>query len=571
MMVPTPPNLPQPAPGGSRGPRELPEDASELDILLENCRRAVELQARCAEMLTTLLSQASLQVHSRRVLSAPSSESRFEETRRQIEREREALREEVEALRQVREQIFALATTPQGRPPPAAEREPPPHTPAEPPNGRGQTNGHAASTPTPVQATAEPPRAVSPAALEPLPPPPDWSFGNRAAAPRPRPRWEAPYQPIPVNRAPAPPAAPVAAPEPARPVVQAAPVPTIDLPPAAAAATAAPAPAAPAYPGPDAAPAAPRLPAAKEAPAVTAAPAWSTAGLEAYLPAQEAPWHTQTAADEPGRAASVVAPAPATARAAPPGTEQPPAHAPERMVISVQPEAAPADGEPTRPTAAAPDEPLAADAPARRRTTPNRVARVLGTLASVGLGLLLLVLAALLTPLPELAGYQLFAIQGGSMEPTIPLGGVIGVRPTPANQLRPGDVITFMDQNRPNVRVTHRIVDMETRDGRTVAVTKGDANNVTDSWNVPVDQAIGRVEWYLPYLGYVMVWLGTPIARIAALVLAAVLFLAPSLFKRFGGASKKSVASEDTPSFDLLASDIDALLSAPGPAGDKQK
>ena len=49
---------------------------------------------------------------------------------------------------------------------------------------------------------------------------------------------------------------------------------------------------------------------------------------------------------------------------------------------------------------------------------------------------------------------------------------------------------------------------------------KGDANDSVDALSAPASRAVGRVEFALPYLGYLMVWLGSPIAKIGIVALA---------------------------------------------------
>lgn len=204
---------------------------------------------------------------------------------------------------------------------------------------------------------------------------------------------------------------------------------------------------------------------------------------------------------------------------------------------------------------AAPDGP----APAGRRFTLwTRRSSILAHLWTAALVILLALFAAILTPLPEFFGWQVLAVQGGSMEPTIPLGSVIAVRPVQAAQLQVGDVITFADRNRPDLRVTHRIVGIETRNGERLAITKGDANNTTDSWNVPVDRAIGRVDLWLPYLGYVMVVLGLPVAKLATLGIVVLSMVVPAAWRVARG--RPAPLQPDAESFDDLASEIDALL-----------
>ena len=186
-------------------------------------------------------------------------------------------------------------------------------------------------------------------------------------------------------------------------------------------------------------------------------------------------------------------------------------------------------------------------------------------MATALLSALLVVLALLLTPLPELFGWQLFAVQSGSMAPAIPVGSIIAVRPVPANTLRVGDVITFGDRNRPDVRVTHRIIALETREGQQVALTKGDANNTSDSWNVPVQSAIGRVAFHVPYAGYLVYWLNSPPVRTLALLAVILLLIGPSLAaRRRPRRPRRPVRPAAPTTHDELEQEIEALLIGTG-------
>jgi signal peptidase I len=148
------------------------------------------------------------------------------------------------------------------------------------------------------------------------------------------------------------------------------------------------------------------------------------------------------------------------------------------------------------------------------------------------LAVMLFGLAVLLTPVSQLVGWEIFAVLSGSMEPTIKVGGIVAVHPVPADQLKVGDVITFVDQNRPDTFVTHRIVELSVNDGQATAKTKGDANDTADAWSVPANKAVGRVDLSLPYLGFLMIWLSSPLAKVAILGIAVLGLAVPSVGRR---------------------------------------
>jgi signal peptidase len=145
-----------------------------------------------------------------------------------------------------------------------------------------------------------------------------------------------------------------------------------------------------------------------------------------------------------------------------------------------------------------------------------------GGLARVLLGLLCLVLIA--TLVPPLLGYQRFVVVGGSMEPTIHRGSVIFDEIVPVEDLRPGDVITYVPPGH-RTPSTHRIISRELDpEGSWRFRTKGDANAAPDAQPFVLERPVqARVALAIPYIGYLFMALGTETARMALFVAPAVL------------------------------------------------
>lgn len=144
----------------------------------------------------------------------------------------------------------------------------------------------------------------------------------------------------------------------------------------------------------------------------------------------------------------------------------------------------------------------------------------------VDLGLLALIAIVLLTVVlakgAPLVGRQSIVIGGGSMEPTIPLGSAIVVRPVDAGTLAVGDVVS-MQVGAEHTTYTHRIIDLVDRaDGRWIR-TKGDANPDPDPSLVPVSAVIGKVELTVPIVGYLVALLSLPVGVVFVLGVAATL------------------------------------------------
>ena len=124
------------------------------------------------------------------------------------------------------------------------------------------------------------------------------------------------------------------------------------------------------------------------------------------------------------------------------------------------------------------------------------------------------------------AGFRPVAVYSGSMVPTLRIGSVAVDRPVAASSVRVGDVITFSDPQVPGRLVTHRVVRIFHTKNGTAYRTKGDANSSRDPWTIRLPDRVGRVEFSVPGVGYVLWYAHTREVRTALIALAAVLILA---------------------------------------------
>lgn len=107
-------------------------------------------------------------------------------------------------------------------------------------------------------------------------------------------------------------------------------------------------------------------------------------------------------------------------------------------------------------------------------------------------------------------GIKPLVFRSGSMEPAISTGALALAKTVPATELAVGDVISV--DNDQGVRITHRVVELESAGADTVLATlKGDANNVADRLSYTITEA-DRVFISVGALGYVVAWLSSPLA-----------------------------------------------------------
>lgn len=119
-----------------------------------------------------------------------------------------------------------------------------------------------------------------------------------------------------------------------------------------------------------------------------------------------------------------------------------------------------------------------------------------------------------------LGGIRSFVILSGSMTPAIPVGSVVYTQVNKAYD--EGNVIAF---SRGGVTVTHRIHDIVKKGSGIVYKTKGDANNTDDSELVSRGNVLGKEFFYLPFAGYVIVFLRTVPGFISLIVVPGLLFI----------------------------------------------
>ncbi|MGF6989854.1 signal peptidase [Lachnospiraceae bacterium PM6-15] len=142
--------------------------------------------------------------------------------------------------------------------------------------------------------------------------------------------------------------------------------------------------------------------------------------------------------------------------------------------------------------------------------------------------IILLAVAALALLLPRVLGYQSMVVVSGSMEPEIHVGAIALVKEAEPQTVKVDDVITFYISS--DTVVTHRVVEIDSE--KQEFVTKGDANNEVDANPVKFSSLIGIVATSIPYAGYVMMKIRTPIGIAVAcglLVLLLVLIFLPGI------------------------------------------
>lgn len=112
---------------------------------------------------------------------------------------------------------------------------------------------------------------------------------------------------------------------------------------------------------------------------------------------------------------------------------------------------------------------------------------------------------------PNIMGVEFLTVLSGSMEPGIPTGSIIGVKPVDdPSTLQVGDVITFKASDSGDMLITHRIIEIVQEGNSIKFITQGDNNDAPDPDPVLASQVVAKYQKIvIPYLGYLFSYANT--------------------------------------------------------------
>jgi signal peptidase len=164
----------------------------------------------------------------------------------------------------------------------------------------------------------------------------------------------------------------------------------------------------------------------------------------------------------------------------------------------------------------------------------RRLTRDHGLLYYIGLGLsfgllaFVLLLAVLVVLVPAVTRSTPYTILTSSMEPGLPPGTLVIVKPVEPVDIKIGTVITYqLDSGEPAV-VTHRVIEIQGPNlpgADPSFITKGDANSAPDAKPVTAVQLRGEVWYSVPLIGWVNNIVNGDLRAVVIPVVAGLLFL----------------------------------------------
>ena len=169
------------------------------------------------------------------------------------------------------------------------------------------------------------------------------------------------------------------------------------------------------------------------------------------------------------------------------------------------------------------------------------VRKICKILSNILLAMLALVAAVLI--IPNFFGCKGLAVLTGSMEPKIGVGALVYIKDVEPETLKIGDVVTYRISK--ESLVTHRVT--ENNENKKYVITKGDANEAEDGM-IPYDALVGKEIFYIPKLGYVSMYIKTPLGigvGCGILVIIILLTFLPDVLEPNGNESEKE--AKDSP------------------------
>ena len=123
---------------------------------------------------------------------------------------------------------------------------------------------------------------------------------------------------------------------------------------------------------------------------------------------------------------------------------------------------------------------------------------------------------------PSVFGIKTFCIISGSMEPEIEINDVVLIKEVPQNEIDKGDIISFVVNGE---TITHRVINIESRNGELLYTTQGDANNIEDETKITFEDIEGKYIGKIPKIGKIILALKSKVTLGIVLVILISLYI----------------------------------------------
>lgn len=131
--------------------------------------------------------------------------------------------------------------------------------------------------------------------------------------------------------------------------------------------------------------------------------------------------------------------------------------------------------------------------------------------------------------------YGAYVIVSGSMEPIIKVHDAVLTKRCNEEDIHIGDVVTYrsLEDAYYGILITHRVINIEEKNGEKLFITKGDHNETIDRSPVRFSQIQGKIIMRIPKIGYLKYFLVQNYGWITLIVIPSILIVVYDIAKLF--------------------------------------
>ena len=143
--------------------------------------------------------------------------------------------------------------------------------------------------------------------------------------------------------------------------------------------------------------------------------------------------------------------------------------------------------------------------------------------------------------------YGAYVIVSGSMEPIIKVHDAVLTKRCNESDIHIGDVVTYksLEAAYYGVLITHRVVNIEEKNGEKLFITKGDHNETIDRSPIRFSQIQGKIIMRIPKIGYLKYFLVQNYGWIAVVVVPCLGIVAYDIVKLFKNIKKSKEKNKE--------------------------
>lgn len=124
--------------------------------------------------------------------------------------------------------------------------------------------------------------------------------------------------------------------------------------------------------------------------------------------------------------------------------------------------------------------------------------------------------------IPFMTNSNAYIVLSGSMKPEIEIGDIVITTRVNQEDIKIGDIISF---TKGNMMVTHRVTEINEKNGVITYKTKGDSNNVEDLGAITYDNIVGKYKYKIPKVGHIILFVQRHLIVVIAIFVFSIVFM----------------------------------------------